>query len=511
MKANLVFTYLIAGAFLLFTGCSADNDATGTPAATLPVMKLTAGYVSNYATRTGMDADYKVQWSAGDAINVNGHSSTGIAVSNGGLFASFNFSVATPTYYAFYPAGMVSSFDEIAHTFAITLPATQAYKNNVSFSDNVNPAVAVSDYEYLGFYNVCGMLRIPITTNTTAVKARFMSADHAVAGAATVSPSDKTLTVTGNGMEVDITSLPSSGAYTLTWVLPAATYGAGWRIQLLDANNKVVSQKTFISDLTIKRGYLANVKTTHSFPKDESPTVSLEVMDVYIDGGSEATVVPLTGSGSGFVLAGAVWAPGNLIATSKGDGTFNYSFASTQEYYSGTWNGDDYFCWNTLSPTVTSSTNITTTYDASTDPCRQVVSDGIWRMPTNTELAALKNAGSVWTTKSGINGRYFGITTVPASGAESKYLFLPAAGYRDKESTTMNQTGESGYYWSGTPNGTTTAYRLYFNNNNAETNTGNYSHGHTLRCVLDIPKLNSSVNDSGWSDGSEQKDDIFIY
>lgn len=501
MKTNLIFITQLVGVLLLVTGCSADNETIGNTDTDLRVVKLTAGYVSNYpATRTSLNTDYKILWSTSDIINLNGHTNTSTSITNDGLFGLFSFSAATPTYYAFYPANMVSSFDETAHTFAITLPATQAYKNDVSFSDNVNPAVAVSDYEYLGFYNLCGMLRIPMTTNTRAVKARFQSADHAVAGAATANPSDKILTVTGKGMEVDITSLPATGTYTCTWVLPAATYGAGWKIQLLDANDKMISEKTFSSTLTIKRGYMANVTTTHDFPKDESTTVSMEVADVYLDGGSETTIVPLTSSYSRFA-AESVWAPGNLIATPKGDGTFAYTFATTQDFYSGEWNGGDYFCWNTLSPTATNSTNATGTYDASTDPCRLVVSDGIWRMPTHAELTALKNSGSVWATKNGTSGRYFNTTKIPTYN-EKEYPFLPAVGYCDKESTNMNQIGENGYYWAATANGTITAYGLFLNNDTTYTDTYNRNYGYAIRCVLDYITPDSNIEINDWEPDS---------
>lgn len=46
-------------------------------------------------------------------------------------------------------------------------------------------------------------------------------------------------------------------------------------------------------------------------------------------------------------------------------------------------------------------------------------------MPQNMEF----NLGSIWTTKNGINGRYFGTTTTPLLGTENNYVFLPAGGY----------------------------------------------------------------------------------
>ena len=46
---------------------------------------------------------------------------------------------------------------------------------------------------------------------------------------------------------------------------------------------------------------------------------------------------------------------------------------------------------------------------------------------------------------------------------------MPAAGNRNNGSTTMNNVGTNGNYWSATPNGTTNAYNLNFNSTNANT------------------------------------------
>ena len=62
-----------------------------------------------------------------------------------------------------------------------------------------------------------------------------------------------------------------------------------------------------------------------------------------------------------------------------------------------------------------------------------------WRLPTQEELEKLKNAGSVWGTQNGKNGRYF--------GDNNNMLFLPAAGFRVLGQT--QHIGTVGYYWSG--------------------------------------------------------------
>lgn len=86
-----------------------------------------------------------------------------------------------------------------------------------------------------------------------------------------------------------------------------------------------------------------------------------------------------------------------------------------------------------------------------------------WYVPTETELNNLVNISSAWTTQNGVNGRLFTI-------AEGKTLFLPAAGYidRDAEGGDTDATpilfynSTFGYYWSLTTYTDAEAYALVF-------------------------------------------------
>ena len=186
----------------------------------------------------------------------------------------------------------------------------------------------------------------------------------------------------------------------------------------------------------------------------------------------------------GIVVPGinVYWAKGNVRSLNSGA---TFSFYPNQYDYSGVWNGGDYFCWNTLNPLSLTSSNTTATYDPATDPCTKVAPAGTWRTPTKAEQDALIAAGSVWGTYGGKNGRFFGTTTVPAEADKSKYVFMPAAGYRSNGSTTMGSVGTNGGYWSATPDGATDAYFLYFLSTNASTNSNNRDFGFTVRCVSD--------------------------
>ncbi|MCR5130096.1 MAG: Ig-like domain-containing protein [Prevotella sp.] len=102
-----------------------------------------------------------------------------------------------------------------------------------------------------------------------------------------------------------------------------------------------------------------------------------------------------------------------------------------------------------------------------------------WCMPTQAQMVELFNSDNCTLKWTDVGSEYGLLIT---SIYNSKQIFLPAAGYRN--STTFDEAGEKGYYWSKTLyNGTTQAYRAvifdegYYNNNNAR------YHGYTIRPV----------------------------
>jgi uncharacterized protein (TIGR02145 family) len=106
-----------------------------------------------------------------------------------------------------------------------------------------------------------------------------------------------------------------------------------------------------------------------------------------------------------------------------------------------------------------------------------------WRLPTQAEFQQLINSGSTWRSTAP-QGRCFG-PGHNAACTTSGTVFLPAAGYRNLSSGTLNGAGTLGYYWSSTPSGTTDAMYLYFSSGNAFVYNLNRAYGFSVRCVAE--------------------------
>ena len=81
---------------------------------------------------------------------------------------------------------------------------------------------------------------------------------------------------------------------------------------------------------------------------------------------------------------------------------------------------------------------------------------GTWRMPTKSELEELEDKCAwTWTKQNNVVG-------YKVTGPNGNSIFLPAAGYRHGSS--LRSAGERGYYWSSTPNESSSndPYYLHF-------------------------------------------------
>ena len=142
------------------------------------------------------------------------------------------------------------------------------------------------------------------------------------------------------------------------------------------------------------------------------------------------------------------------------------------EYY--TWGGNQNV-EDVVSPTYKGGTDPLTGTD---DTATNLWGSG-WRMPTQTELAALlSSCDVVWTTVGGVNGCKF-----TGKGAyASNSVFLPAAG--DCSYGDVDDQGYNGYYWSSTPEGSNFAYYLDFLSGYQNVDDRSRYNGCSVRAVL---------------------------
>ena len=158
--------------------------------------------------------------------------------------------------------------------------------------------------------------------------------------------------------------------------------------------------------------------------------------------------------------------------------TCNVGANSPEEY-------GDYYAWGELEvKSVYTDVNSLTYHkdysDISGNPTYDVARakwGSSWRLPTEAEFKELiDNCKWEWTIREGKKG-------YNVIGSNGNSIFLPAAGYRYGSS--LDETGEYGYYWNSIPNERNdySAGRLLFNSSTHYVNWGYRSGGRSVRPV----------------------------
>ena len=148
-----IFFPIVMMASLLVAGCVKENLVEpDVPQSGVTV--LTANV--DATTRTMLQDDQKVLWTAGDKINVNGVESAALELEEAAASAQFTFEgVLETTYKAVFP----SSIYKDATT--VTLPAYQTYKEG-TFSASASPMAAVSETKSLEFSHLCAVIKLTV-------------------------------------------------------------------------------------------------------------------------------------------------------------------------------------------------------------------------------------------------------------------------------------------------------------------------------------------------------------
>lgn len=164
---------------LLMGGCAVDDTQTMEPVAHNGNV-LTAVCESPNVTRSGMNADRKFVWKAGDAVGVMSSSQLDANIAyqldpenhdmTQGRFVGGETKVAAgDTYYAYYPY-TVNSAITADKKLKMAIPAVQTYEPG-SFPTMANPSVSVGTTpDSYSFRNTCGFLEILIKGNAVVTE-----------------------------------------------------------------------------------------------------------------------------------------------------------------------------------------------------------------------------------------------------------------------------------------------------------------------------------------------------
>ncbi len=407
---------------------------------------------------------------------------------------------------AVYPAGNYDA-DIEARSVMVTIPSHQQAVEN-SYDRNAVPAVAYSTDNSLHFYNAGGLLKFTMN-QMNVTKVRFSSNESVVTGS--YYAICRSALSDGPGFHFNyISDVPeyninyaelyapegdtfqSDRTYYLS-IIPG-TLESGFILEFFDANGTVIYTKDYDRSITIKRNVILDMGTLGEG--------SSEKLADYID---EYGI----NHGPGVEIDGVVWAPVNCgyhetdfkygklyqwgrkfgqgydcpwdktyVDASVPEKVQGYvdlvtgqSEANADKFYYGymlIWHNIPYDnLWNL----GTQNNPVKTEYD----PCPEG-----WRVPTASELDALRNNSSSWTASDDQNGYWFSGLTSYAS--EVSQVFFPAAGYRRNDTSDGVDRSRGGYYWSSQDYG----YCFY----SSFSSTFNLSGlGASVRCVQDDSEL----------------------
>ncbi len=266
MKRNM-FMSAVALTAMIVAGC---NDRLADAPETSEGTVLMAGFVSEVSdgseqTKTVLENDKTVKWTAGDRITVNGIASKDAEISDG-VTAKFSFD---ETLKAPYSAVFPSSIYKDAGT--VTLPAVQTWKAG-SFAETAAPMCAcASEGTSLSFDHLCSVVKL--TVNKPAADAEKFSCiefsgnggeqicgDFAIDYATCALTPSATVNDADRKIRCDVDWNIAADAQVVAYiVVPAGEYPQGFTVKIQDKQGRVMTKSS--SAKTLKRG------TVHEMPE----------------------------------------------------------------------------------------------------------------------------------------------------------------------------------------------------------------------------------------------------
>jgi len=421
---------------------------------------FTATTESAPATKTALSynaPNYDVVWSNGDKITiVDGAGTPNVGVystTSTTTHADFTFSsgaeATTPSYKAWYPS-------DIYNSGTPTLPATQTYAaGNISGS----PMYAESSTNNLAFKNICGIIRLNVSTTQSGKKIRriLLSADQGMSGAienaASLSSADDNFKAivsgtTGVTLDCGTTGVAiSSTATPFHIAVPANTYTT-LKITVVTTDGEVQTRTSTVSPgVVVNRSQITDI--TLGFGNLTNTTGSASITG----GGSQEWVQLWAG--------GPKWAKFNVGSSINSyAGKTDYSTANIGGFYS--FNGSDDTAKSLWGPS--------------------------WITPGRVQLQALID-NCTWIYCDGSSIQYEAGCTLAGwkvSGKDAGYsensIFLPSSGIKDPTYGMLN-IGTRGCYWSSDANGVY-GYFLDFVADSKGIPYQDPSHGCSVRAIL---------------------------
>lgn len=473
MKKNFILASILAVSALLLSVSCAKIEQSEILNEVADDAIFTASIDQDVA-KTILTEGYKVNWEAGDKININGatYSATPKDPATKADFTKTSGTNPKSPYKAVFPSTLYSNQ-------AFSFPAIQTYQAG-KFNA---PMYAESETETLSFKNICGVICLSLK-GTDKVKSISLVANEAVCGAFTMTDAT-TVNLTGTGKTItlnlgaDGVQLSSDAATKFYIYLPPKEYSAGMKIIATDMNG-LVFKKTTAKAVTVERSNVYTFDMTADFA-------------LALNG--EFSVSP---SKKVKFSQGNVYAKKNGTAWTWGfyDNQYAYNSLSTAESRTARTSDTeiDLFTWGygtwSTSPTTSSYLTAIPEPGGILIPSRDwstTIGDGtLWRSLTFDEWTYLLNGrdGAADKLKNGVTvcGKTNCLVIAPdnfVGAIESSYdaaawdaaeeaglVCLPAAGLR--YGSGVEATGTIGFYWSSTSSGIHSAQVINFTSDEPE-------------------------------------------
>ena len=457
MKKSIIWAFI---GLVALASCEREADFR------LPSEGSFTATTETSSTRTNLSPNgenYDVLWSKGDRITiVDASGNVGVysteSVTSEGVFDFVSGQEAVaPGYKAYFPASIYNEGSP-------TLPATLEY---VAGNIHTAPMYAASDTKDLAFKNLCGIVRVKVSSTQADKKVRkiVLSADKGLSGAFTVNDENAAVVTGTAGVTLDCGEggvAIGEEAVPFFIAVPAGTYNP-FKITVVTTEEEVQTRVSS-TDIVITR---SNVTTITLNFGELGPTAGSAAQ---YGGGTQPWVQLWPG--------GPKWAKFNVGSTID-------SYAGVTDYTNPDVVGGYYSYKGFLDSTPNAN---------ATDDTATTLWGENWATPTREQQQELLS-NCEWTWCDGSTVQFEeGCTLVgwKVSGKEPGYednaIFLPLSGVRDQNSRARQNVGDRGCYWSISDGGYG-AYYLHVRSNTKEMTSHNQPHGCSVRaiCVGDAP------------------------